>query len=104
MRYDGEHIVTDYKKRAKTDQSLNGLGTYKQEDRKKIADEIIKNTYRTLMTRGQKGCYVYCEDKQLAQYLKYRINKTNEVTYTIDEDEEKYELKVAEEGEKYRYE
>ena len=104
MRYDGEHIVTDYKKRAKTDQSLNGLGTYKQEDRKKIADEIIKNTYRTLMTRGQKGCYVYCEDKQLAQYLKYRINKTNEVTYTIDEDEEKYELKVAEEGEEYRYE
>ena len=56
------------------------------------------------MTRGQKGCYVYCEDKQLAQYLKYRINKTNEVTYTIDEDEEKYELKVAEEGEEYRYE
>ena len=104
MRYDGEHIVTDYKKRAKTDQSLNGLGTYKQEDRKKIADEIIKNTYRTLMTRGQKGCYVYCEDKQLDQYLKYRINKTNEVTYTIDEDEEKYELKVAEEGEEYRYE
>lgn len=104
MRYDGEHIVTDYKKRAKTDQSLNGLGTYKQEDRKKIADEIIKNTYRTLMTRGQKGFYVYCEDKQLAQYLKYRINKTNEVTYTIDEDEEKYELKVAEEGEEYRYE
>lgn len=104
MRYDGEHIVTDYKKRAKTDQSLNGLVTYKQEDRKKIADEIIKNTYRTLMTRGQKGCYVYYEDKQLAQYLKYRINKTNEVTYTIDEDEGKYELKVAEEGEEYRYE
>ena len=104
MRYDGDHIVTDYKQRAKTDQSLNGLGTYKQEDRKKIADEIIKNTYRTLMTRGQKGCYVYCEDKQLAQYLKYRIDRSDEITYTIDEDEEKYELKVAEEGEEYRYE
>ena len=28
----------------------------------KEADEIIKNTYRTLMTRGVKGCYVYFTD------------------------------------------
>lgn len=34
------------------------------------ADEIIKNTYRTLMTRGLKGYYVYCTDKKLAEYLK----------------------------------
>ena len=102
MRYDGEHIVTDYRKRAKTDQSLNGLGTYKQEDRNKIADEIIKNTYRTLMTRGQKGCYIYCEDKFLADYLRNRINRGNEITYPIGE-EEKYEIRVAEEGEDYKY-
>lgn len=38
-----------------------------------IADEIIKNTYRTLMTRGMKGCYVYCVDKNLAEYLKGRL-------------------------------
>ena len=36
----------------------------------KIADSIIKNTYRTLMTRGMKGCYVYCTDKNLNKYLK----------------------------------
>ena len=102
MRYDGEHIVTDYRKRAKTDQSLNGLRTYKQEDRNKIADEIIKNTYRTLMTRGQKGCYIYCEDKFLADYLRNRINRGNEITYPIGE-EEKYEIRVAEEGEDYKY-
>mgnify|MGYP000047856466 CR=1 FL=1 len=35
-----------------------------------IRDEIIKNTYRTLMTRGMKGCYVYCTDNALAQYFK----------------------------------
>ena len=35
----------------------------------KLADEIIKNTYRTLMTRGMKGCYVYCTDKKLSEYL-----------------------------------
>ena len=27
-------------------------------------------TYRTLMTRGMKGCYVFCCDKALAEYLK----------------------------------
>ena len=36
----------------------------------KEADEIIKNTYRTLMTRGMKGCYVYCTDRKLAEHLK----------------------------------
>ncbi len=41
----------------------------------KVADEIIKNTYRTLMTRGMKGCYVYCEDKELSNYLKERLKK-----------------------------
>ena len=39
---------------------------------KRIADSIIKNTYRTLMTRGMKGCYVYCTDKRLSEYLKNR--------------------------------
>ena len=35
-----------------------------------LADEIIKNTYRTLMTRGMKGCYVYCVDDGLKEYLR----------------------------------
>ena len=44
-----------------------------QEVADKIADNIIKNTYRTLMTRGMKGCYVYCTNKELAEYLKNNI-------------------------------
>ena len=53
----------------------------------KIADEIIKNTYRTLMTRGQKGCYIYCEDEVLAQYLRDRIGKceNNEILRVAEE-------------------
>ncbi|WP_113882487.1 MULTISPECIES: DNA/RNA helicase domain-containing protein [Cytobacillus] len=27
-----------------------------------VADQIIRNTYRTLMSRGQKGCFVFCSD------------------------------------------
>lgn len=40
---------------------------------RKLADEIIKNTYRTLMTRGMKGCYVYATDPGLREYLKDRL-------------------------------
>ena len=73
MRYENGHVITDFTKRAKTDQSLKGIKKlYKENPRlaMKEADEIIKNTYRTLMTRGMKGCYVYCTDKKLAKYLK----------------------------------
>lgn len=74
MRYENEHILTDYSKRAKTDNSLNGIkkvATEQGQDKANtIADSIIKNTYRTLMTRGMKGCYVYCTDSQLREYLK----------------------------------
>lgn len=78
MRYEDGHIVTDATKRAKTDKSLFGYKKMLKEDAEKAqreADEIIKNTYRTLMTRGMKGCYVYCTDKKLAGYLKERISR-----------------------------
>ena len=74
IRYENGYIVTDYKKRASTDQSLKGINKIAKEDGQeaadRVADTIIKNTYRTLMTRGMKGCYVYCTDKQLSEYLK----------------------------------
>lgn len=73
MRYENGHIITDFTKRAKSDQSLKGIKKlYKENPEQALADadEIIKNTYRTLMTRGMKGCYVYCTDEKLAKYLK----------------------------------
>ena len=36
----------------------------------KLADTIIRNTYRVLLTRGLKGCYVYACDKKLQEHLK----------------------------------
>ena len=73
MRFENGKVITDYTKRAKTDNSLKGIKTLAKKDKEKadqVADEIIKNTYRTLMTRGMKGCYVYCTDTALAEYLK----------------------------------
>lgn len=76
LRFEDGELVTDYTKRAKTDQSIKGLKKMEAENPKqarKLADEIIKNTYRTLMTRGMKGCYVYATDPGLREYLKDRL-------------------------------
>jgi uncharacterized protein len=59
--------------RARTDKSLHG---YKKEMKEnpvlasQKADEIIRNTYRTLMSRGMKGCYVYFTDHATSEYFK----------------------------------
>lgn len=79
MRYENDHVINDYTKRAKTDQSMKGIKKLAKENKElalKRADEIIKNTYRTLMTRGMKGCYVYCTDKELSKYLKERLKNS----------------------------
>ncbi|HPN14592.1 MAG TPA: DUF2075 domain-containing protein [bacterium] len=75
-------VITQPEKRAKTDASLKGYKTALKQnpaEAKKKADKIIKNTYRTLMTRGMKGCYVYFVDKETEAYFKNRLklNKSN---------------------------
>lgn len=77
LRYENNKVISDFNKRAKTDQSLKGIKKLYKKDKEKAlekADEIIKNTYRVLMTRGMKGCYIYCVDEALQRYIKDRIN------------------------------
>lgn len=31
--------------------------------------DLVKNTYRVLLSRGLKGCYVYCQDVETAKFL-----------------------------------
>lgn len=78
ISYKDGKIITDFNKRAKTDRSLFGIKKlYKESPEKalKIADEIIKNTYKTLMTRGMKGCYIYCVDRNLQEYFKDKVKQ-----------------------------
>ena len=73
LRYENGRVITDYTARAKSDRSIHGIKAMAKEDpekAEKLADEIIRNTYRTLLTRGMKGCYVYCTDPGLREYLK----------------------------------
>ena len=81
IRYEDGNVITDFTRRARTDQSLKGIKKlYKEnpEEAEKRADEIIRNTYRTLLTRGMKGCYIYCTDDQLKHYLERRLEMADE--------------------------
>ena len=69
-------VITDPTKRSKMDQSIKGYKALLKEQPEKggiLLDKIIKNTYRTLMTRGMKGCYVYCVDKNVEEYFMSRM-------------------------------
>lgn len=100
LRFENGKVVTDYTKRAKTDQSIKGIKKWMKEDpvaATKAVDAIIRNTYRTLMTRGQKGCYVYCTDNELAKYFKSRLRKV------YKERAETKNLLIAEHSEEYKF-
>jgi len=72
---DGE-LVTQPEFRAKTDKSLKGYKKALKEspiEAELKADEIIRNTYRTLLTRGMKGCYVYFTDPATSAYFRTQM-------------------------------
>ena len=76
MAYADDHVQALPKRRARSDKSLSGLQIMMKANKASaiaMADRIIKNTYRTLMTRGMRGCYVYCVDPALAAYLRSRL-------------------------------
>ena len=60
-------------RRSKMDSSIKGLKKLSLENlalSRQRAREIIRNTYRTLMTRGQKGCFVYSVDPETNTFFK----------------------------------
>ncbi|MBR3392664.1 MAG: DUF2075 domain-containing protein [Firmicutes bacterium] len=69
LRYENGKVITDQTKEAKSDYS-SGIRACKD---KALADRLIRNTYKTLMSRGQKGCYLYCEDKPLLEYISHML-------------------------------
>lgn len=69
-------VISRPSERAKMDRSLRGYkGARKQaaEAADARADAIIKNTYRTLMSRGLKGCFIYCTDPETQAYFREQI-------------------------------
>lgn len=77
LQLSGGHVITDVNERAKSDASIKGLKKMMKENpagATRRGREIVLNTYRTLLTRGMKGCYVYCTDKELANHLRSLIS------------------------------
>lgn len=68
MRYENGEVITDPTKNAGTDHSTFSPSSTKKGWSSK-GDRIIRNTYKTLVTRGQKGCFIYCEDPKLAKHF-----------------------------------
>ena len=59
------------------DSSVKGFKTaLKNNDQELLdkADRLIRNTYRTLMSRGMKGCYIYSSNVELIQYFKMGLS------------------------------
>ena len=86
MVYKNNRVVTDGFKRSPNDQSLKGfkaLMARKPKEALLAADSIIKNTYRTLMTRGMKGCYIYCCDSALAMHFRELMAEKTEVAKEV---------------------
>ncbi|MDA0830871.1 MAG: DUF2075 domain-containing protein [Proteobacteria bacterium] len=73
-------VITNPNARAKTDKSISGFKKLLKTNpdlANKKADGIIRNTYRTLMTRGMKGCYVFCADPETQAYFQDRLRAKN---------------------------
>jgi len=73
---DGKAVV-DATKRSSQDRSIHGLKKMMKEDPERasmLAERVVKNTYRTLMTRGQKGCFIFCTDQETSDYFGRFIN------------------------------
>jgi len=69
----GDTLVAVPRARDRHDKTMKGFVKMTKEqpaEAARLADSIIKNTYRTLMTRGMKGCYVYATDAKLRAYLR----------------------------------
>jgi len=70
LTFDAEtgRVITNKNAISRDDRSSGIRGASDDEARR-----LILNTYKTLLTRGQKGCFVYCEDESLREYFKKSI-------------------------------
>lgn len=70
-------VVAVPEARSSMDHTLRGYQAMRARDPEgayRRAEVIIKNTYRTLMTRGMKGCFVWSGDRETNSYLRARAS------------------------------
>ena len=72
LYYEDGHIKTNRTAISKDDKT-SGIRLKSTSDDE--ADKLIRRTYKVLLTRGLKGCFIYCEDDALREYLKKTLSK-----------------------------
>ena len=80
--YEDGKIKVDPSKRASDDHTIRGYKTLMKsnpDDTKERIKKIIKNTYRTLMSRGMKGCYVYVMNPALRAHIESRLKNGTKI-------------------------
>lgn len=66
-------FYTDYKK------YYDKVGKKGLKDDPKELNRLVRNIYKVLMSRGMKGCYVYCTEPTVQAYLRRALKSiTNE--------------------------
>lgn len=71
LKYDPENkcLRVDY------EEYKDSTGKKGLKDQPERLARYVKQIYKVLMSRGRKGCYVYCRDENLAEYFKSRMKK-----------------------------
>jgi len=72
----GNDIVYDAANKTWVGKPENSADSMVKREKDKFLNNV-KNTYRVLMTRGMKGCYVYFMDKGTEEFFKSRIEEFN---------------------------
>lgn len=80
LYYENGQVKTNYRRHPEH------AGEFRRPHQKRIfvedldhIDSIIRNTYKVLFTRGQKGTYLYVMDSRLKHYLQEKINELKKV-------------------------
>lgn len=76
----GDQVITDGNARSLNDHSIKGFRAMVARDAAAAqlrAAPIIKNTYRTLMTRGTKSCSIYSPDEETREFFRSRLTQSN---------------------------
>jgi len=70
----GKDLVYDFDKQEWVSDKKCSADTVVKGSKDKFTD-LVKNTYRVLLSRGLKGCYVYFMDKDTERFVKSRMEK-----------------------------
>lgn len=71
----GEDLMYDFERQEwKGNQGKSSDNVVKRSKERFV--DLVKNTYRVLLTRGMKGCYIYFMDKDTERFFKSRMEKS----------------------------